>query len=280
MVIRHCTRHDVALAWWALVLVCVSATAQPLQLIDDRLGLAWSRQEVASAGEPALDAALHKARASGGLGCRTHCALIQAVWRRLSPVFAAQQATRRHRFTLKLHVVQQDDVDAFATPDGSIVLSEAFVRHEALDAPQLAFVLSHEVAHVLLEHERQTLTTALALLPRNVPRTVSDIYVELAFNFGLLKAIEPSLHQAEFEADEVGFELAALAGYAPARQLRFMQAQARQGDEASSVSTSHPAARARLQRLRSLLPLASRIYAGRARASRWRGPASRQRRPG
>ena len=67
-------------------------------------------------------------------------------------------------------------------------------------------------------------------------------------------------HQVEFEADEVGLQLAALAGFAPDAQLRFME-QLSQRETRQTMLVMHPAAALRLQRLRYLLPLARRVFA-------------------
>jgi Zn-dependent protease with chaperone function len=249
-----------ALCTAVLALMASATPAHALQLIDEPKGLAWSNSEVAQSGAPAARMVLDRAEEAGQSGCRERCEMIERVWQQLGSVFHEQQADRAHTVALSLHVVQSADVDAFAVPDGTVVLSEAFVRDRGLDAAQLAFVLAHEVAHVLLEHERETLTAALALLPRNLPRSVDDVYVELDYNLGLLKSLEPSMHQAEFEADEVGLQLAALAGYAPAEQLRFMQNEAAHECEGAAVVATHPLARSRLERLQLTLPLALRLY--------------------
>ena len=146
------------------------------------------------------------------------------VWLRLAVVIRAQQKGQAHPFVLSLHVVQSDDIDAFSVPDGTLVLSEDFVRRRQLDDAQLAFVFAHE---------RRTLTAALSLLPRNVSRTVDDIYVEFGFNISVVRLLEPVMHQAGYEADEVGLQLAALAGYEPVEQVRFMESEAAAGDPLS-----------------------------------------------
>jgi Zn-dependent protease with chaperone function len=182
------------------------------------------------------------------------------VWLRLAAVISAQQEGRGHPFVLTLHGVQSDDLDAFSVPGGTLVLSEDFVRRRQLDDGQLAFVLAHEASHVLLEHERQALTAALSLPPGNVSRTVDDIYVEFGFNISVVRLLEPVMHQAEYEADEVGLLLAALAGYEPAQQLRFMEFEADAEAPRAAVVSTHPRATSRLARLQTRLPLAVRIF--------------------
>lgn len=237
---------------WLAALFAPPVRALPLDL--ERTGLAWSSDEVNRACEGALAKVLDRAGRMDALGCRTLCSRIDRVWWQLLAVLPPEQAR-----TLHLHVVRLDDQDAFAMPSGDVVLSENFAEKRQLDNAQLAFVLAHELAHVLLQHERQTLTAALSLLPRAVPRTVQDVYVELQFNFGLLKTLEPVWQQAEFEADEVGLELASLAGFAPDAQLEFLIAQTREPEHASPVLT-HGTPRARLAATLLRLPLALRLY--------------------
>jgi len=244
-----------------------AAAAPETPLLEAPMGLAWTPAEVARAGRPAVAAVLEQASRQDALDCRRQCALIDAVWLRLQPVLA-RESRRADGLQPRLHVVRIEGVEAFASPDGSIVIDEGFIERQAPDAPRLAFVLAHEAAHVLLEHERETLTTALALLPRNVRRTVNDMYVELAHNYGLLKAIEISLHQVEFAADEAGLQLAAAAGFDPRDQLAFAIEQARAEEPRRSLASSHPSARARLAQLQALLPLALAIHAQAAVAAR------------
>jgi len=96
------------------------------------------------------------------------------------------------------------------------------------------------------------------LLPRDVPRSVRDMYTEMDFNFGLLMAMEPVMHQGEFEADELGLLLASVAGFAPRRQLAFIEGEVAAAGRRPLLST-HPTPQARLDRLRAALPLAERL---------------------
>ena len=87
-----------------------------------------------------------------------------------------------------------------------------------------------------------------------------EVVVNGERNLGLLKSIELSMQQAEHEADAVGLQLAALAGYVPAEQLRFMENEARQTSPRAPVVATQPTARSRLLQLQATLPLAQRLY--------------------
>ena len=250
------TARHVALAF----ATALSTQAVAIQLIDVPMGLAWSASEVAEAGDGAATRVLSNAANAQQSGCRTHCEVIERVWLRLVAVISAQQEGQAPPFVLTLHVVQSDDVDALSVPGGTLVLSEDFLRRRQLDDAQLAFVLAHEASHVLLEHQRQALTAALSLLPRHVPRTVDDIYVEFGFNISVVRLLEPVRHQAEYAADELGLQLAALAGYDPEEQCRFMEFEAEAEAPRAAVVSTHPSAKSRLAGLRTRLPLARRIF--------------------
>ncbi len=227
-------------------------------LAYEPVALGWTAGEVERAGADQLVAMVDRAADSGRLGCQRQCRRIQGVFDRLLPIARVQSA---HAAALRwtLIVVTLPDVEAMATPDGHVLVSEAFVDERVPHDEALAFVLAHEMAHAILEHERQTLTFARMLLPRQVKRTVEDMYVEIDHNFALLKAIEPSMQQGEYEADELGFQLASAAGFDPARQLAFMEWQSALDTGSRPLVSTHPPSAARLDRLRRQLPLAMRL---------------------
>jgi Zn-dependent protease with chaperone function len=77
--------------------------------------------------------------------------------------------------------------------------------------------------------------------------------------FSMSESYALVFQQAEFEADEIGMQLAALAGFAPQLQLKFMEQRAMEAPE-SSIYATHPPDSQRLQRLRDQMPLAFRLF--------------------
>lgn len=243
--------------WIGILGLALAAPVAGVPLADAPTGLAWSAQEVAAATDASARQVVERAAAAGASGCRSHCDAIHQVWSRLLPELRGQPAAPAG-VHWQLVVVQSEGVEAFAVPGGTIVLGEAFVRTRRLAPAEIAFIVAHEAVHVLMQHERQTLTAALALLPRHVPRSVDDVYVEMDYNLGLLRTLEPVLHQVEFEADELGLLLAALAGFDPQAQLAFMHKETKAAPQRALLST-HPDAASRLRRLEERLPLARRL---------------------
>lgn len=247
------------LAFGCLALLAATA-GQALQLGYEPVGLGWTAQEVDRATRGQYQDIVRRAEAAGALGCRRHCERLAGIFERLLGP-AREQSASAAALPWTLTVVQLPDVEALALPGGMVVVSEAFVDARELSDEALAFVLAHEMAHSVLEHERQTLTFARLLLPRDVPRSVPDMYTEIDFNFALLKSLEPVIQQGEFEADDLGLLLAARAGFAPDAQLAFIEGEARRPAAHAMLLATHPAAQLRHERLRERLPLARRIHA-------------------
>lgn len=242
-----------------LLLASTAAQARLLNIVEPSLGLAFTETAVIAHAEPARKALLARLRREGRLGCASQCALIDTVWRTLRPVIAAQRTGRL--VELRLVVVRDPAINALSFPGGTVVVSESFIDRLGLGPAELAFVLAHEAAHVLLQHERQGLTSMLALIPSRAQRTPRDVYVEIEFNyFAMSDAMQLVFHQVEHDADELGLQLAALAGYPPQAQLRFLEQVAARDLPLQSMLSSHPDMRSRLQSLRRTLPLAQRLW--------------------
>ncbi|RZS54545.1 M48 family metalloprotease [Sphaerotilus mobilis] len=238
-----------------------ASAAQP-RLADPPVGLAWSAEEIDHATRDTATVLIDDARRRDQLGCQRHCEMLTRVFDRLMTQ-VREEAPQAAGLNWQLTVLRSASVEAMALPGGHVIVSEHFIDEAVPNEDALAFVLAHEMAHSILEHERQALTFARMLLPRQVPRTVADIYVEIDHNLGLLKAMEPVMQQGEREADELGLLLAAAAGHEPQRQLAFLERAAAQGEPRRGLVQTHPTLVDRLGWLRERLPLAQRLHQGR-----------------
>lgn len=146
-------------------------------------------------------------------------------------------------------------------PGGRILLSEGLIAEMSLGEAEIAFVLAHEVAHVLLQHERQTLALAQAMVqPRGLTRSVEDLYFQMGYDLGLLLELEPLLKASEMEADQAALLLGAMAGYRPEHLLGFLRKLAVSERGGDTLIATHPDGPARLAALRAALPLAQGIW--------------------
>lgn len=155
-------------------------------------------------------------------------------------------------------VVESDQASAWACPGGMIfVTSAALTAME--DEAELAAILAHEVAHVTQRHMvtqiRRTdffggLTEIGAVATdrdvENLSRAV-DSGMDTLFDRGFDRAWE-------FEADAIGLEIAAAAGYDPAALRRYLQRLAREGTGGGSwLRSTHPPVSERIQRIDAIL---------------------------
>ncbi len=248
-----------ALALWA-----GAAGAQSQALAYEPVALGWSAAEVERVSAEQFRALVGRARQQGQLGCVDQCARVERVYRALL-VQARHQSVRAHQLPWSLTVVELPDVEALAMPGGQMMISEAFLARLGDSDAALAFVLAHEMAHSILEHERQLLSYARLLLPRQVKRSVRDMYTEIDYNFALLKQLEPVMQQGELEADELGLLMASAAGFEPQQQLGFLRAEAAYPVEAHGLVATHPPIVARLRALQPRLPWAQRLWLSAAR---------------
>jgi predicted Zn-dependent protease len=195
-------------------------------------------------------------------GCERHCERVGRVFQRLAEA-AHEQSARAAE--LRLIVVRDEDTAAFSAPGGEIVISERFIDRHALNDAELAFVLAHEVMHVLLHHEAHAMALVAVSNGPNRRRPLADLYEDLDADLSLVLRLAPAFHEHEFEADWQGLLLASVAGFDPHEQAGFLHKLAR--DAAPGLQLTHPAGARRLQRIEGMLPIAERAH-GLARIDR------------
>ena len=110
--------------------------------------------------------------------------------------------------------------EAYSRAGGQIVLSAAFLERYQPDDAQLAFIIGHEVAHVLCQHERIRLS---AVWRRNAPQQLLAQYaMEYLDTEPMVRAQIASIaNSQERTADRIGMEFAAAIGVDPLEAVRF-----------------------------------------------------------
>ncbi|PWT76562.1 MAG: peptidase M48, partial [Proteobacteria bacterium] len=117
-------------------------------------------------------------------------------------------------------VNDSDTINAFATPGGNVIVTKGMVR-VVRNESELAGVLGHEIAHVIQKHHLNAIrkNAAFGLVAQGL-----QIYSQGSRNESLVGALVGPTKELyakgldksdEFEADRMGFVLAARAGYDP-----------------------------------------------------------------
>jgi predicted Zn-dependent protease len=160
----------------------------------------------------------------------------------------------------EFHVVDDTEPNAFALPGGFVYVTRGILAL-ANSEDELAGVIGHEIGHVVARHSVRRLeaSTPLALLfgvPSAIVGAVSPALGGIIGGVGNLASglvLAPYSREQEREADRIGLDLAARAGWDPAglpSMLRTLEReQALAGSDPSRISffANHPATRDRVK---------------------------------
>jgi len=171
-------------------------------------------------------------------------------------------------------VFEEDSANAFALPGGKIGVHTGLLR-VATDSSQLSAVIGHEVAHVLAEHgNERASTTFVAQSGLQLAEKLGDpsspgrgqilAVLGLGAQVGVLL---PFSRAQEREADLMGLDLMARAGFDPRASVALWQNMGRAGGGAPpEFLSTHPSNEARIRELNERIPSALEAYE-RARAA-------------
>lgn len=172
-------------------------------------------------------------------------------------------------------VFDDNTPNAFALPGGKVGVHSGMLEVATTPA-QLAAVIGHEVAHVLLRHGNERMSQSIladtALNTASVAAGAAAPEYQRLIVGGLgvgaqYGVLLPFSRKHESEADVVGQIFMARAGFDPAAAITLWQSMAKQGGSGPQEwQSTHPSDETRIQRLRENLPKARREYqAARAR---------------
>lgn len=158
-------------------------------------------------------------------------------------------ATRSMRWEVLL--TDDDGVEARAYPSGQVILSTPFLARYVRSNDELAFLLAHEMAHVLLEHGRASYEAAVPLTRLAGKVDARLIHENLQSSLALQLKLYPLMRAQEREADRLAVELAAAAGFRQSAGAALLARMAGEGDESSMT---HDSLRSRSAALQLSLP--------------------------
>ena len=138
----------------------------------------------------------------------------------IGPNLAECVAKKLREFNFE--VVKSDEPNAFALPGGFIFVTRSLVELCDRDRDELAFILGHEMAHVIRGHaiRRIMSNSAVNVASRAVPiRGQLSAWLRKAGIQFLESAYSQEL---EFQADKLGVRLADAAGYNPNASIKLL----------------------------------------------------------
>jgi predicted Zn-dependent protease len=246
----------------------VSTTSAGAVGVDRKQQMMVPSEQIEQGAAEAYEAELKAARDKGVLNTdKAQLARVTTIARRIvgaTSAFRPDAAAWNWQF----NVQKTQDLNAYCMPGGRIMVYSGLIDKLDLSDAELATVLSHEVAHALREHTRERVSRAYAqqLLLQgaaavtgasegtaNIANMVAEVTFQLPFS-----------REQESEADQIGLELMARAGYDPRAALTLwnkMSAAATSGQP--KFLSTHPAPKERIKDIEKNLPRVLPLYAKR-----------------
>jgi predicted Zn-dependent protease len=190
---------------------------------------------------------------------------VRAVAKRLIPQVVV---FRKDALAWKWEVNVEDspELNAYCAPGGKIMFFTGIIEKLKLNDDEIAAIMGHEMAHALREHGRERMSKAYAQqigaqLLSVVTQGQYDGYIGLASQVTDVAYNLPNSRQNESEADAMGIELAARAGYDPAAAISLWQkmSAAAKGQPPQFLST-HPSNETRISDLQANIPKVLPLY--------------------
>jgi predicted Zn-dependent protease len=196
---------------------------------------------------------------------------LRAIGQRLIP-YSYEWNPRARDWKWEINLLVSKQINAFCMPGGKIAFYTGILEQLQLTDNEVAMIMGHEMAHALREHAREQMGKTAATRGAielgaaifglgNAGRTVAGMGGQLlTLRFG---------REDESEADLVGMELAARAGYDPRAGVTLWNkmAKASEGAPPQFLST-HPSGPTRIRDIEANLPKVESLYARAAKPER------------
>lgn len=168
------------------------------------------------------------------------------------------------QFEWEIHVIKSNELNAFAMPGGKMVVYSGIVERLKLSNDEIAAIVGHEMAHVLREHSREKVSQELI---KSSGISLVSAALGLGSNgdallqqAGSVAFSLPFSRTMESEADIIGLELMALAGYDPNAAVTLWEKMTNAaGNSGSSLLSTHPSGPERISNLQAQIPKVSHL---------------------
>lgn len=171
---------------------------------------------------------------------------------------------RAKNWRWEVNLIGSEQINAFCMPGGKIAFYSGILEKLKLTDDEVATVMGHEVAHALREHARERMgKNAATGIGANLLSNVLGLgqLGQTVTSYGAQLLTLQFSRSDESEADLVGMELAARAGFDPSAGVTLWQkmATASKGAPPQWLST-HPSGSTRIADIQANLPKVLPLY--------------------
>ena len=263
-------------SWWVVALVVLVAAPVASAREGVEVGKNSAFTNLVSAEQVERSAAqqyaqmLSQAASKNALGPKDNPQVqrLRRIAQRIIP-YTQEWNPREKQWRWEVNLIGSNQINAFCMPGGKIAFYTGILQQLKLNDDEVAMVMGHEIAHALREHARERM--AKGMLAQGA-RHVGGAIVSSIFgidprltDFGAaglaqLATLEFS-REDESEADLVGMELAARAGFDPRAGVTLWQKMgaANKGAPPQWLST-HPSGTTRIADIQANLPKVMPLY--------------------
>ncbi|MDG6778753.1 M48 family metallopeptidase [Thiomicrorhabdus sp. zzn3] len=257
------------LSGFALLLLSACATTQTTQQgavgIERQQFMLVSEQQINQGANQAYDAILKEAQEKKTLNTDPKSLQrIRIIANRLIPqtVVFRKDAPR---WNWQVNLIKSDQLNAWCMPGGKIAFYTGIIHKLKLTDDEIAAIMGHEMAHALREHGRERASEAqLTQVGLSALQIFTGIQgpaldlTALAINVTLTL---PNSRTHETEADRMGVELAARAGYDPYAAVRVWDKMSKMGNGGTpEILSTHPAHDTRIKDLKKYAQRVEPLY--------------------
>lgn len=173
-------------------------------------------------------------------------------------------------YAWEFNLVADRSVNAFAMPGGKIVIYTGLLPVTQTEEA-LAVVIGHEIAHVIARHSTERLSQQVALQyggaiaggllgNSQAMQQLGSTVFGLGAQYGVML---PYARKQEYEADEIGLIVMAIAGYDPRAAVPFWTRMAEGGGaRAPEFLSTHPTDSKRIANIERIMPNVLQYYQG------------------
>ena len=166
----------------------------------------------------------------------------------------------------RLTLIDAPILNASCAPGGKITFYTGIIEQLNLNDDEIAAIMGHEIAHALREHGRERVSQATAQnILVNIAMALAGPYgsaVSAANQVAQYAIVLPNSRENESEADAIGLELAARAGYNPVGAITVWQKMLKATKDKSTPEflSTHPSGETRIEQLTALMPSVEPLY--------------------
>lgn len=166
----------------------------------------------------------------------------------------------------RLSLIDAPILNASCAPGGKITFYTGIIEQLNLNDDEIAAIMGHEIAHALREHGRERVSQATAQnILVNIATALAGPYgsaVGAANQVAQYAIVLPNSRENESEADAIGLELAARAGYNPMGAISVWQKMLKATKDKGTPEflSTHPSGETRIEQLTALMPSVEPLY--------------------